>query len=249
VFRDAMRRHFTIRPREHRPAVRAPEPPVEEPVLEEQLSPGPTIPVPRVAAYQSRSAVRILDPDEPQAPPADAIVAEPEVVGDAPAPDAPPDAPTPRRASRVLGVNLVEGIAYLGVLEDGGVPRLDAPEKIVLAPDTETAEALAGFAAEVGRVLRHTAVGVVAVARPERYSNWTYADAFDRISLETCIAVEAYAQGVRYESVGQNHAANVVGLPLAQVGERLAGRLGIRRTTAWTDRWPAFLVALATRPS
>jgi hypothetical protein len=208
--------------------------------------------VARAPEFQSRSAVRILEPEVEieveRAAIVDSEATEPAAGETAPERGASSIASDTGPRQRVLGVNIADGSAYLAVLDDDGSLRLELADRVVPPREGSDADRLAGFAADIGGLLRIADVGVVAVARPERYSNWTYTDAFERISLETCIVLQAQAQGVRYESVGMNHAANVVGLPLARVSERLAGRLGIRKTRSWPDRWPALLVALATRP-
>ncbi len=268
MWRDVMRRlenHFDLRGLSN--------PASSSPVIdgsEQELPSGHQLPEIREPQNLARSAVRVIKPEATPESPADESPDEARVPDRTPDgesdpdddPDARPlDAPDPAdvgheavptsagspRRTRVLGVNISEGAAYLAVVDVTGSPLLDLADRVVPPRATDDAGRLAGFASEIGKMLARTDVGVVAVARPERYTNWTYKDAFDRVSLETCIALEAHAHGVRYESVGQNHAANVIGLPLARVSELMASRLGIQRTHAWPDRWPALLVALATR--
>ncbi len=173
----------------------------------------------RVAQHLARSAVRIL---------------EPEVVAVPAAPDEPVDGqdgvstlPSKRDSvglpatPRVLGVNISDGTAYLAILEASGKPRLELADRVVAERELDDADRLARFAGDVGRVLASTRIGVVAIARPERYTGWTYPEAFERVSLETCIVLAAQTRGIRYESVGQNHAANVIGLA-AHPGQRTA---------------------------
>jgi hypothetical protein len=219
---------------------------VGEPALQAR-TPAPDT---RVAQHLARSAVRILEPEVVAVPaaPEGAIAA---------APGEPAERTTDEREGfssvfttdrlRVLGVNISDGTAYLAIVEPSGKPRFELADRVVADREVDDADRLARFAGDFGRVLASTQVGVVAIARPERYTGWTYSEAFDRVSLETCIVLAAQARGVRYESVGQNHAANVIGFPLARVNELLSTRLGIPKTKAWADRWPALLVALATR--
>lgn len=213
------------------------------------------VPDTRVAQHMARSAVRILEPEAIAVPVApERATADDD--GESPRSDSPdrdgsevegaPSGPIVPRP-RVLGVNISEGAAYLAVVEVSGKPRLELADRVVAERDLDDADRLAQFAGDIGRVLASTQIGVVAVARPERYTGWSYTEAFDRISLETCIVLAAQARGMRYESVGQNHAANVIGLPLDRVNELLSSRLGIPKTKAWSDRWPALLVALASR--
>jgi len=122
---------------------------------------------------------------------------------------------------------------------------LDLVDQLGPAAETDDSQRLANFAARTGRILRDLGIAVVAVARPLRYTNWTYANAFERVSLETCIMLEAHRLSLRFESVGQNHAANVVGLPAQQLTDSLPARLRIPKTAEWPNRYPALLVALA----
>jgi hypothetical protein len=227
---------------------------------DQELQARAQIPDTRVAQHLARSAVRILEPETvavPVAPERATADDEPGDAGDPTSstrggsdPDGGGDGASARpivHRPRVLGVNISEGTAYLAVVEVSGTPRLELADRVVAERDLDDADRLARFAGDIGRVLASTQIGVVAVARPERYTGWSYTEAFDRISLETCIVLAAQARGMRYESVGQNHAANVIGLPLDRVNQLLSSRLGIPKTKAWSDRWPALLVALATR--
>ena len=51
--------------------------------------------------------------------------------------------------------------------------------------------------------------------------------------------LEASRQSLRFEWVGQQHAANVLGVPVERLTESLAGRLGIERGPGWSKRSPA----------
>jgi hypothetical protein len=272
MWRDVLRRlenHFDLRGLSNQPP--------SAPATELELPSGHQLPEIREPQGLARSAVRVIPPDAPDAPagespdeaPHEAAVdrapdresAEPEAasrpVAVEPSPerggdrdgdhDAEPTGKGSLRRTRVLGVNISEGVAYCAVVDASGTPLFDLADRVVPPRADDDAARLAGFAAEIGKMLARTDVGVIAVGRPERYTNWTYKDAFGRVSLETCIALEAHARGIRYESVGLNHAANVIGLPLARVSELMGTRLGIQKTQAWPDRWPALLVALATR--
>jgi hypothetical protein len=146
---------------------------------------------------------------------------------------------------RVLGVNVVDGVAYLMVVDASGTPLPETADRVAPPADGDSGKRLAAFSEIIARGLRSQRIDVVAVARPVRYTNWRYADAADRAALETCIALAAHANGVHFESVGQHHAANVIGLPMSRLGDLLASRLGIHKTPSWRERWPALLVALA----
>lgn len=196
-----------------------------------------------------RSGVRILRPpdqsDEPRRqvrqvpPPGEAF--EAAIIDD----DDEEESIQTETRDRVLGVNLVGDVAHLAVIEPPDRALLDLVDQLGPGDEPDDSRRLANFSARVGRTLRELGVAVVAVARPVRYTNWTYAHAFERVSLETCFMLEANRLSLRFESVGQNHAANVIGLPAQQLTDSLPTRLRIAKTTDWPNRYPAFLVALA----
>lgn len=262
---DRLDRHFRAPMGSHPPAREADFAPsgvfvAPEVAGEPMMQARAAAPDTRVAQHLARSAVRILEPEVVAVPAAPEDVAS-EAEDDSAAAD--PDgrestapaagerggkaASPAKHRPRVLGVNISDGTAYLAIIEVSGKPRLELADRVVAEREGDDADRLARFAGDIGRVLASTQIGVVAIARPERYTGWIYSEAFERVSLETCIVLAAQARGVRYESVGQNHAANVIGLPLARVNELLSSRLGIPKTKAWSDRWPALLVALASR--
>jgi hypothetical protein len=193
-----------------------------------------------------RSGVRILQPDAQTGAPrrqvrrvpppgetADAVLVEDEE---------PPHVPT---RDRVLGVNIIGDVAHLAVIEPPDRAVLDLVDQLSPTSDADDSRRLAKFAEGAAHVLRELGIAVVVVARPLRYTNWTYANAFERVSLETCFMLEAHRLSLRFESIGQQHAANVVGLPAQQLTDSLPTRLRIPKTPDWTNRYPALLVALA----
>jgi hypothetical protein len=219
-----------------------------------------------VAEPQARADPSRTTRDEYHAPsdaPARALADEPRGLGDgdyhgvrmaagpahAREPVAPPPSPPPLstrpRVRRVLGVNIDTGVAYLAVVETPDRVRLDAPDRIAPAAELETHVALADFAQRVARLLREQEIDAVGIVRPMRYANWRYAEAFARVSVETCIMLEASRQSLRFEWVGQQHASNVLGVPVERLSESLATRLGVERGATWSKRCPAMLVALA----
>jgi hypothetical protein len=146
---------------------------------------------------------------------------------------------------RVLGVNFAGEVAHLAVVEPPDRAALDLADRLAPAADADPSARLADFADRAARLMRELGIAVVAVARPLRYTNWTYVNAFERIALETCLMLEAHRLSLRFESIGQRHAANVVGLPTEQLSDSLPGRLRIAKTADWSSRYPAVLVALA----
>jgi hypothetical protein len=195
-----------------------------------------------------RSGVRILRPDDRSGEPRRQVrqVPPPGEAFEAATVDTDDEEPVHTATrDRVLGVNLAGDVAHLAVIEPPDRPVLDLVDQLGPADEPDDSRRLAQFAARIGRVLRDQGIAVVAVARPARYTNWTYAHAFERVSLETCIMLEAHQLGLRFESVGQNHAANVIGLPAQQLADSLPTRLRIAKTSDWPNRYPAILVALA----
>jgi hypothetical protein len=232
------------------------QPPGVRPVVPDARPPS-TVPTPFDAAAEvprppdERSGVRILRPDDrsdeprrqvrqvplPGAEPEAAVVDFEEEVDE-------PPVHQPTR-DRVLGVNFAGDVAHLAVVEPPDHAVLDIADQLAPSDDTDDSRRLSGYADRAGQIMRDLGVAVVAVARPLRYTNWTYANAFERISLETCLMLEAHRLSIRYESVGQHHAANVVGLPAQQLTDSLPARLRIPKTADWPNRYPALLVALA----
>jgi hypothetical protein len=200
-------------------------------------APAPSAPVPRPPEPRSVDAQRVHPRPLPK-PPAPRV----ERPADPPAPPAPR---TQARHPRVLGVNIDGGVAYLALVEAPDRVKLDAVDRLSPSGDKEPHVALAEFSGRVARLLREFEVDAVGIVRPMRYANWRYADAFARVSLETCFMVEASRQSLRFEWVGQQHAANVLGVPVERLTESLAGRLGVERGPGWSKRSPALVVALA----
>jgi hypothetical protein len=191
---------------------------------------------------EQKSGVRVLRPVELPNPTAGPAVVTHPVAPEGAEPPPETDAPVVR--SGVLGVNIADGLVYLAIVEPSGTPRLDLANQLVPVDDDDPSIRVGEFAEEVTETLRNLPVGTVAMARPLRYSNWTYSSAFERVTLETCFMLACHQLDLRFESVGQHHAANVVGLPLAGLGDSLRAKLHLDRSVDWQNRWPALLVAL-----
>jgi len=202
------------------------------------------------------SGVRILHPnaeaspdaEAPPAPPPEPTPAEPPpapavAVAAPPPPPEPVDDPATRTS--VLGVNIDRGVAFLAVVEPPAQPLMDVIEELRPDWDLEPPEMAAEFAERTTATLRDLRVGSIALARPVRYTNWTYRTAFERVSLETCFLLAAHRLDLVFDSIGTNHAANTVGLPMKGLSDTLRTKLRIERSTGWSDRWPALLVAVA----
>lgn len=218
-----------------------PPPPIEHPGLRRSPPPRPA-PEEREADSGQHSGVRILRPQSsPSAHSSPAVQPVPVT------PHPPAGAASEDRATSpgVLGVSITAGVAHLAVVEPPAQPRLDVIEELTPMWHLEPRDIFGEFAERTTEALRDLGLGSVAIARPLRYTNWTYSAAFERASLETCFLLATHRLGLRCDSVGPHHAANVVGLPPKGLSDALRTKLRIERSSGWQDRWPALLVALA----
>jgi len=234
------------------------------PARPKRLDPPPPIQHPGLAKAREddapdesarHSGVRILHPNAEASPDAEAPILPVPDAGlvdveldepATPAPATPPAEPIASEArGSVLGVNIDRGVAFLAVVEPPATPHMEAIEE--LRPDWEKdpREMVAEFVERTTTTLSTLGVGSIALARPVRYTNWTYRNAFERVSLETCFLLAAHRLDLGFDSVGTNHAANTVGLPMKGLSDTLRTKLRIERSAGWPDRWPALLVAVA----
>jgi hypothetical protein len=237
-----------------RPKRLDPPPPIQHPGLAKAH---PDEPADESARH---SGVRILHPNTEASPDAEAplpsvpdaalvdVPLDDEATTPTPTPALPAEPSVPVAAEdrrSVLGVNIDRGVAFLAVVDPPATPHMDAVEE--LRPDWEQdpREMVADFVERTTSTLRDLGVGSIALARPVRYTNWTYRNAFERVSLETCLLLAAHRLDLGFDSVGTNHAANTVGLPMKGLSDTLRTKLRIERSTGWPDRWPALLVAVA----
>jgi hypothetical protein len=236
-------------PERARPRRAAPPPPIDHPGL--RSAPGPA-PQPRPdrggSAAEQQSGVRILRPQTPAdpytGPAVQPVQREPEV--EEPKEEEPPPEPAKKATQPgVLGVSISDGVAHLAIVEPPAQPRLDRIEELTPMWHLDPRDIFGEFAERVYDTLRSLGLDTLAISRPLRYTNWTYTAAFERASLETCFLIAGHRLGMRCDSVGQHHAANVVGLPTKNTGDALRARLRVDRAPGWGDRWPALLVALA----
>ncbi len=185
-----------------------------------------------VPAAHSTPAVQpvLVTPEEPAAPPEPV---EPVEVAER---DLKPG---------VLGVSITDGVVHLAVVEPPAQPRMDLIEELTPLWHLEPRDVFGEFEERVTEELRKLGLGSIAIARPFRYTNWTYNAAFERASLETCFLLASHRLGLRCDSVGAHHAANVIGLPPKGLADSLRAKLRIDRSGGWNERWPALLVALA----
>jgi len=227
-----------------------PPPPIQHP----GLRPRPTAPPPerereRTPPPEQQSGVRILRPQETPAPHSTPAVQPVLVDPEEPVAPLEPVEPveTVDRGLKpgVLGVSITDGVAHLAAVEPPAEPRLDRIEELTPLWHLEPSEVFGEFSERTTGTLRDLGVGTIAIARPFRYTNWTYNAAFERASLETCFLLACHRLGLRCDSVGAHHAANVIGLPPKGLRDSLRSKLRIDRSGGWNERWPALLVALA----
>lgn len=233
-----------------RPKRLDPPPPIQHPGLAKAH---PDEPADESARH---SGVRILHPDAEASPDAEAPLVPDAAPVDVPldedAPSPVPAAPSEPSAplatgsrGSVLGVNIDRGVAFLAVVDPPATPHMDAIEELRPEWERDPREMLAEYLERSTSTLRDLGVGSIALARPVRYTNWTYRNAFERVSLETCFLIAAHRLDLGFDSVGTNHAANTVGLPMKGLSDTLRTKLRIERSAGWPDRWPALLVAVA----
>jgi hypothetical protein len=147
-------------------------------------------------------------------------------------------------ARRVVGVHLAAGVAYLAVIECPDRPLVDDPaERLIPAQNLAGAEQLADFASRIDQELRRIAPIVVGVLHPKLYGNWTYRDAFRRVSLEAAIMLSANGLGIAYEQVKRDAALKALQIPGKDESRWAAERLGITPPRYWNERSWAFIAA------
>jgi hypothetical protein len=227
-----------------------PPPPIQHPGLRRPpAAPPPERERERAPAPEQQSGVRILRPQTVPAahstPAVQPVLVTPEEPAEPPEPAEPVEAAGRDLQPGVLGVSITDGVAHLAVVEPPAEPRMDRIEELTPQWQLEPTDVFGEFAERTTNTLRDVGVGTIAIARPFRYTNWTYNAAFERASLETCFLLACHRLGLRCDSVGAHHAANVIGLPPKGLADSLRSKLRIALTGGWNDRWPALLVALA----
>jgi hypothetical protein len=107
----------------------------------------------------------------------------------------------------------------------------DPLERLELAQSLAGAEQVADFAARFKQEVRRIRPAAVGVVYPRRYSNWKYADAFRRVSMETAIMLgvaelSTPARPIAYVQVKQDPMAKALGIPLPKFGEKAKAQWG-----------------------
>lgn len=151
---------------------------------------------------------------------------------------------------RVLALNIAAGNVYGAVVACPDTLEPDALERLQLAEGLEPAERLADFAARFRQDLRQIAPIAVGVVNTRRYSNWVYAHAFERVSVEaaimlTVVETSTTASPIAYKLIKQESMAKAAQIPLSKLVEVATERWGDQVTRFRNDRLPAVVGAMA----
>jgi hypothetical protein len=151
---------------------------------------------------------------------------------------------------RVLALNIAAGAIYGALVACPDKLEPNTLERLQLAEGLDSAEQLADFAARFRQELRQLAPVAVGVVNTRLYSNWKYANAFKRISIEaaimlTVVEVSTPAAPIRYKLISQETMAKAVGIPLPKLAEIATDRWGGQVPRYRKDRLLAVVGAIA----
>jgi hypothetical protein len=151
---------------------------------------------------------------------------------------------------RVLAVNIAGGNVYGAVVACPDTLEPNTLERLQLAEGLESAEQLADFARRFRQELRQIAPVAVGVVHTRLYSNWKYAHAFTRISIEAAIMLTVVETSttdapIRYSLIKQDRMAKTVGIPLPRLVEVGTDRWGGQVPRYRKERLPAVVGAFA----
>jgi hypothetical protein len=151
-----------------------------------------------------------------------------------------------RAASRVLGVNIAAGIAYLALVKVPETVELDRTAKLAPATNVEEWTQLKQFAMRVVEEARAAGAVRVVFAEPRRYNAWKYYEAFTRASLQVSASLALHDAGISVSALAQRTACATLDLDLGELDVQLAKALKInpRDVSHWKERAPAVAVAL-----
>lgn len=150
---------------------------------------------------------------------------------------------------RVLALHIAAGTVYGAVVSCPDTLEPDLVERLQLAEGLESHEQLADFAARFRQELRQIAPVAVGVVNTRLYSNWNYAKAFARISVEAAIMLtvaetSTAATPIAYRLVKQESMAKKMEIPLPKLVEVATQRWGDVVTRYRGDRLPAVVAAM-----
>lgn len=150
---------------------------------------------------------------------------------------------------RFLGVHLAAWTAFLALVVSGGA-LVDADDARSLSPSTDAGIGAgeADYLARARQLLRTCRPVSVAVLNTRSYGGWKYADAFARVSLETCWRIAAAQEGVGAVLITQERAAQFLGVnQRGWTSASLKGAVADRvtgRPLYWGDRSLAYVAAV-----
>lgn len=145
----------------------------------------------------------------------------------------------------MLGVNFAAGTAFLALVRAPDQLVLDHPVKIAPSDSLTDVVRLKDFGDRFVQQARELGVSLVAVAHPRLYGGWTYADAFERVSLETTLMLSLKPTGIEYRCVKQDGAAKAIGVSKPKHAPvELAKALSLSGVVHWNNRSVALMVAL-----
>lgn len=149
------------------------------------------------------------------------------------------------KVERAVGINIVAGEAWIGIVQCPDDLVLDDPlKRLARAQYLEPADALHDFVDRFREELRRIQPVAVGVANTRLYVGWKYADALKRITLEAAIMLAASAEEISFESVRQEDVFKAVGAPYMEFPKRAAEQLAIDPPPNWDKRALAFGSAL-----
>ena len=159
------------------------------------------------------------------------------------------DGPT----GRILGVHLVAGAAALALIDqDGSLLDVDDVRRLVPSSNLDIGLTERDYLARARQIVRGWRPDTVAVLNTRSYANWKYADAFARITVETCWRLAAAEEDCALVLIKQEHAAKVLGVNrkgwkstdlVAAVADRVDAR-----PLYWDKRSLAYVAALVASP-
>jgi hypothetical protein len=145
-----------------------------------------------------------------------------------------------------LGVSVSARVLYLGVVRAPDEFLLDdAAERIEPSAQLELDGRLGDVRDRLRDELRRLKPSRVGVTKTKKYSNWKFADAFDRVSLETAVILACVDEGIPCRIVRSEDAAKAVPAAVTKVEEQAADRWGVEPSKYWKHRVWAFATALA----
>jgi hypothetical protein len=144
-----------------------------------------------------------------------------------------------------LGVHVAAGVAYFGAADAEMLHVSDPLEKIEPTGQLPAAARLRDFRDRFAQELHRLAPASVGVIRTTRFSRWTFAEAWDRFSLEAVMLLAASNERVPSQHVVAEDAARTVPCLPKDIAARAAQAWGVTKTRYWKQRAPAFAAALA----